>query len=211
MRGEYRSDHEPGDGHVLSQRASAGYDPPHVPPYAGPPPHGAPPGGPAGYGSPYAERTGPHGERLRPQGEYSEPYGEPPWFHGERPEPPGEPAGFYGESPEEESSLVRLYAVTGGRTVSSTRLAMEALVSSATSARLGLSYVREYRAISELCHQVRSVAEISALLGVPLGVARVLISDMESEGLVRVHHPHTDAGGPDLRLLERVLSGLHRL
>ncbi|MEV7006092.1 DUF742 domain-containing protein [Streptosporangium sp. NPDC051022] len=107
--------------------------------------------------------------------------------------------------------MVRLYAVTGGRTAPTTRLAMEALVSSATSARLGLSYIREYRAISELCHQIRSVAEISALLGIPLGVARVLISDMESEGLVRVHHPHSDARGPDRVLLERVLSGLHRL
>ncbi|GAA3099250.1 DUF742 domain-containing protein [Streptosporangium carneum] len=126
-------------------------------------------------------------------------------------EPYGEAPGFYGESPEEESSLVRLYTVTGGRTAPRTRLAMEALVSSATSAQLGLSYIREYRAISEICHQVRSVAEISALLGVPLGVARVLISDMESEGLVRVHHPHTAAGGPDLAVLERVLSGLHRL
>ncbi|MEV8632844.1 DUF742 domain-containing protein [Streptosporangium sp. NPDC051023] len=107
--------------------------------------------------------------------------------------------------------MVRLYAVTGGRTAPATRLAMEALVSSATSSQLGLSYVREYRAISEICHQVRSVAEISALLGVPLGVARVLISDMESEGLVRVHHPRSSAGGPDLTTLERVLSGLHRL
>ncbi|MFF5209845.1 DUF742 domain-containing protein [Streptosporangium sp. NPDC000396] len=107
--------------------------------------------------------------------------------------------------------MVRMYTVTGGRTAPRTQLAMEALVSSATSAQLGLSYIREYRAISELCRQIRSVAEISALLGIPLGVARVLISDMEAEGLVRVHHPQIDAGGPGLKLLERVLSGLHRL
>lgn len=128
----------------------------------------------------------------------------PDAWYGERPGEPGEPI-------EEESSLVRMYAVTGGRTAPSAGLAMEALISSATSARLGLSYVREYRAISELCRQVRSVAEISALLGIPLGVARVLISDMEAEGLVRVHRPRAEAGGPDLATLERVLSGLHRL
>ncbi|OUC82063.1 DUF742 domain-containing protein [Streptosporangium minutum] len=124
---------------------------------------------------------------------------------------PGYDGSPYGEPPEEESSLVRMYAVTGGRTAPRTRLAMEALVSSATSAQLGLSYIREYRVISDLCRQIRSVAEISALLGIPLGVARVLVSDMEAEGLVRVHHPQIDQDGPGPHLLERVLSGLHRL
>ncbi|SEM16668.1 Protein of unknown function [Nonomuraea pusilla] len=116
-----------------------------------------------------------------------------------------------GEPEPERSSLVRMYAVTGGRTAPRTGLAMEALVSSATSAQLGMAYTREYRAISELCRQVRSVAEISALLNVPLGVARVLVADMEAEGLVRVYQPQLDAGLPDRRLLERVLIGLRRL
>jgi hypothetical protein len=104
-----------------------------------------------------------------------------------------------------------MYAVTGGRTAPRSALAMEALVSSATSARLGGTYTREYRAISELCRQIRSVAEVSALLSVPLGVARVLIADMEAEGLVRIYQPQLEAGLPDKSLLERVLSGLRRL
>ncbi|MBB5778000.1 hypothetical protein HD596_004756 [Nonomuraea jabiensis] len=121
-------------------------------------------------------------------------------------------ASWHNDEPEpERSSLVRMYAVTGGRTTPRTELAMEALVSSATSARLGMTYTREYRAISELCRQVRSVAEISALLSVPLGVARVLVADMEADGLVRVYQPQLDAGLPDRGLLERVLSGLRRL
>jgi hypothetical protein len=116
-----------------------------------------------------------------------------------------------GDAEPERSSLVRMYAVTGGRTAPRTDLAMEALVSSATSAQLGPTYAREHRAISELCRQVRSVAEISALLSVPLGVARVLIADMEADGLVKVYQPQLDAGLPDRGLLERVLSGLRRL
>ncbi|TMR96507.1 DUF742 domain-containing protein [Nonomuraea basaltis] len=116
-----------------------------------------------------------------------------------------------GEPEPERSSLVRMYAVTGGRTAPRTQLAMEALVSSATSAQLGPTYAREFRAISELCRQVRSVAEISALLSVPLGVARVLIADMEADGLVKVYQPQLEAGLPDRSLLERVLSGLRRL
>ncbi|WP_263654832.1 DUF742 domain-containing protein [Nonomuraea aurantiaca] len=104
-----------------------------------------------------------------------------------------------------------MYAVTGGRTAPRGALAMEALVSSSTSMRLGMAYTREYRAISELCRQIRSVAEVSALLRIPLGVARVLIADMEAEGLVRVYQPQLEAGIPDKGLLERVLSGLRRL
>ncbi|GAA4218372.1 hypothetical protein FHR32_004629 [Streptosporangium album] len=178
----------PGGYRDGGQRPEDGYGPPwngHSG-YGGPPGGGTSPGGYPGYGgSPYGDSSG-----------------------GEHPGSSGLP---YGEQHEEESSLVRMYAVTGGRTTPRTQLAMEALVSSATSEQLGLSYIREYRAISELCRQIRSVAEISALLHIPLGVARVLISDMESEGLVRVHHPQIDQDGPGPQLLERVLSGLHRL
>jgi hypothetical protein len=121
-------------------------------------------------------------------------------------------ASWHDGGPEHErSSLVRMYAVTGGRTAPRSGLAIEALVSSATSMRLGMAYTREFRAISELCRQVRSVAEVSALLRIPLGVARVLVADMEAEGLVRVYQPQLEAGLPDTSLLERVLSGLRRL
>ncbi len=149
-----------------------------------------------------------------------------PSAHGAGAEPPGhgspgEPPGFgtrrdgrlgyepeHDEPAEEESALVRMYAVTGGRVVPSSKLAMEALVSTTTTTPLGLSYTREYRFISDLCRSVRSIAEISALLGVPLGVTRVLVSDMESEGLVRIHHPRVTAAGPGPDLLERVLNHL---
>ncbi|MBP2705294.1 DUF742 domain-containing protein [Microbispora sp. RL4-1S] len=115
-------------------------------------------------------------------------------------------------APAEQSSLVRPYAVTGGRTAPRMQLAMEALVSSATSVHQDLSILTpERQAICQLCRQVRSVAEISALLRVPLGVVRVVIADMAAEGLVQVHQPQLDAGKPDLNLLERVLSGLRRL
>ena len=66
----------------------------------------------------------------------------------------------------------------------------------------------------DLCRSARSVAEVSALLRLPLGVARVLVADMAVEGLLRLHQsqsPTTAGGQPDLRLLERVLSGLRKL
>jgi len=64
---------------------------------------------------------------------------------------------------------------------------------------------------SLLCRSVRSVAEISALLRVPPGVARVLTADLADEGLVRLDAPRLDEEQPALNLLERVLSGLRRL
>ena len=45
----------------------------------------------------------------------------------------------------------------------------------------------ECQSILGYCRDWRSVAEISAVLRMPLGVARVLIGDMAMEGLVRVH------------------------
>jgi hypothetical protein len=117
-----------------------------------------------------------------------------------------------GPEQEESSSLVRPYAVTGGRTAPRTQLALEALVSSAMSAHQDVSSLTpEYQAIISLCRQVRSVAEVSALLRMPLGVARILIADMAAEGFVHVHQQRLDAGKPDQNLLERVLSGLRRL
>jgi hypothetical protein len=108
--------------------------------------------------------------------------------------------------------LIRPYAVTGGRTAPRTQLALEALVSSATAPSVEPSTLStEYQAITSLCRQIRSVAEISAMLHMPLGVTRVLIADMADEGLVQIHHPSLDAGKPNLNLLERVLSGLRRL
>jgi hypothetical protein len=70
----------------------------------------------------------------------------------------------------------------------------------------------EHRDIATLCREVRSVAEVAALLSVPLGVARVLIADMAQLGLVSVHTSGAQPdGAPELDLLERVLSGLRRL
>jgi hypothetical protein len=110
------------------------------------------------------------------------------------------------------SSLVRPYTVTGGRTKPRYNLPIEALISAAPYPRQDITTLTpEYKAIIDLCRNWRSVAEVSALLRLPLGVARVLIADMAHEGLVRVHHSPSAEGQPDLQLLERVLSGLRKL
>jgi len=112
----------------------------------------------------------------------------------------------------EKSSLVRPYAVTGGRTKPSYQLQIEAMVSASHYEARDLSSLSpECQSILGYCRDWRSVAEISAVLRMPLGVARVLIGDMAMEGLVRVHQADHNQGRPDLNLLERVLSGLRKL
>ena len=113
---------------------------------------------------------------------------------------------------EQSSSLVRPYAVTGGRTKPSYQLQIEAMVSASHYEARDLSVLSpECQSILGYCRDWRSVAEISAVLRMPLGVARVLIGDMAMEGLVRVHQADHAQGRPDLNLLERVLSGLRKL
>ncbi|POM23073.1 hypothetical protein BTM25_52790 [Actinomadura rubteroloni] len=113
---------------------------------------------------------------------------------------------------EDGSSLVRPYAVTGGRTRPRYDLAVEALVTAAPFPPRDVAVLTpEYRAIMDLCRSARSVAEVSALLRLPLGVARVLIADMAAEGLLRLHQSRPAGAPADVGLLERVLSGLRNL
>ncbi|HEX6871435.1 MAG TPA: DUF742 domain-containing protein [Micromonosporaceae bacterium] len=119
---------------------------------------------------------------------------------------------------EPTGALVRPYAVTGGRTRPRLDIAIEALVETTqhgrASARDGLSQGREHQYIVTLCDgRLQSLAEISARMQLPLGVARVLVADMAADGLVAVYEP-TSIDGNDAvgtELLERVLSGLRKL
>lgn len=112
-----------------------------------------------------------------------------------------------------QPQFVRPYARTGGRTGANLSLPLEALIVTTPMGRFSDSITApEAREIALLCQDVRSVAEVAALISVPLGVARVLIADMAETGLVAVHNSAPPENGePDLALLERVLSGLRRL
>jgi hypothetical protein len=109
--------------------------------------------------------------------------------------------------------VVRPYSWTRGRTRPVQDLAIETLVSTSDEGRDMTSICSaEHAAIAELCTEMRSVAEVAALLSLPLGVARVLLADMIDTGLVHVHrNPMGWGDAPDLALLERVLDGLYRL
>ena len=117
-------------------------------------------------------------------------------------------------APAAHNPLVRPYAMTGGRTRPRYQLAIEALVSTTADPSRLQGQLPEHQRICRLCIEIKSVAEISALLTIPLGVARILVADLAEAGLVAIHQPGGDesAGGqPDVTLLERVLSGLRKL
>jgi hypothetical protein len=136
------------------------------------------------------------------------PWDDPPQRQPYQPAQPFPPA-------EEESGstrLVRPYTVTGGRTQPRYKLALEALVTATVYEPRDLSVLApECQAILQFCLDWRSVAEISAVLRLPLGVARILVADMSADGLVRIHQRDDSEGRPDLHLLERVLSGLRKI
>jgi hypothetical protein len=118
---------------------------------------------------------------------------------------------------EPTGALVRPYAVTGGRTKPRVEIAIEALVETTQrgrSSKDGFLQGREQQYIVTLCDgRLQSLAEISAKMQLPLGVARVLVADMAADGMVAVYEPTAldgnDAVGTEL--LERVLSGLRKL
>ncbi|GAB3283398.1 DUF742 domain-containing protein [Parasphingorhabdus pacifica] len=129
--------------------------------------------------------------------------------------PEQQDAGADAEPPAEEytvASSIRSYTWTGGRTKSNHQLEMETLVSTSETYRPGSLVRMEHQSIAEMCQHPRSVAEIGALLSVPIGVARVLLADMAELGLITVHQTVSESGSaPHLMLMERVLSGLRRL
>jgi hypothetical protein len=118
------------------------------------------------------------------------------------------------QRPAAPSGLVRPYAMTGGRTRPRYQLAIEALVSTTADPERLRGQLPEHQRICLLCREIKSIAEISALLTIPLGVVRILVADLAEAGLVQIHQPGGDessGGQPAVTLLERVLSGLRKL
>lgn len=111
--------------------------------------------------------------------------------------------------------LVRPYAVTRGRTEPASEIAIEAVLVTTSQGRQEARFAgRDMREIAHLCDkQALSLAEIASHVRVPLGVARVLVADMATEGLLALHETATEDDSYEgrMNLLERVLSGLRKL
>ncbi|MFD6069178.1 MULTISPECIES: DUF742 domain-containing protein [Amycolatopsis] len=109
------------------------------------------------------------------------------------------------------SRRIRPYALTGGRTKSSQLLLVETLISVPRyDPSLAEALMPESRALYERARDRSSIAELSVGLDLPLGVVRVLIGDLATQGAVFVH-PTAHAYNHDTNVLERILDGLKRL
>jgi hypothetical protein len=104
--------------------------------------------------------------------------------------------------------LVPAYALVGGRTRSRGRdLPIESMVTTTAEGLRSITTLRfEERDIVLLCRKPQSIAEVAARVHVPLGVARVLVSDLTANGHLAVHIPSSER--PERAVLERLLSGL---
>ncbi|MET0476218.1 MAG: DUF742 domain-containing protein [Mycobacterium sp.] len=114
----------------------------------------------------------------------------------------------------DEVSLVRPYTLTAGRTVSRVDLPLEAPISTLRSAQAPRWPGSDVRAkILTLGEESASVAEIAARLSLPLGVARVLIGDLVTQGYLRVDATLGASVSIDERrdLMGRTLRGLRAL
>jgi hypothetical protein len=117
-----------------------------------------------------------------------------------------------GTEGEEIGLRVRPYAMTGGRTRAATDLPIETILLVTTSGRERSAKMPfEKGEIVRLCSEPISVAEVSAYLKLPLGVARVLAGDLVADGLLDFNRSHNSGKRPDLKLLERVFDGLQAL
>jgi hypothetical protein len=119
-----------------------------------------------------------------------------------------------GGDDDPRGALVRPYAVTRGRTEPTRDIAIEAVLLTGERGVEASRYAgRDRVLIANLCRdRAQSLAEIAVSLRVPLGVARVLVADMITEGILTLHEP-LEAGDTEERInvLERVLIGLRKL
>jgi Protein of unknown function (DUF742) len=110
-------------------------------------------------------------------------------------------------------TLVRPYMLTRGRTSSSLGVfeLHAPVLALVAPEQLGRSATPEDRRIVELCQTPMSVAELSARLGAPVGVARVLVGDLVVARMVQVRQHEDHAEHRDVRLLERLLEGIRAI
>ncbi|MEW2301001.1 DUF742 domain-containing protein [Streptomyces sp. NPDC006655] len=101
--------------------------------------------------------------------------------------------------PADDTSFVRPFIITGGRAEPlQADLRLETLVVAVGAPDESLAFERRH--IVAVCAQPTTVAEVAHRVGVPLGVAKVLISDLVAAGRLACRQP---AELP-LQMLERI-------
>ena len=125
------------------------------------------------------------------------PYAEPSMPSWSEPAPPPAHAA---EEPGDDL-VVRPFMLTGGRTRPlHDGLRIETLLHAAPAA-LSAPLRFESRRIVELCQAPMSIADLSVALRVPLGVVRVIVADLVTDGYLRIEE---QLGELPIALIERI-------
>lgn len=112
---------------------------------------------------------------------------------------------------EAAGPLVRPYAVSRGRTRPTRHdLEMITLIVSMTT-ELDIDMDPEYGRIVHICQRPLSIAEVAAMLDLPLVVVKILISDLIDRGHVIFRSPPQTSDVPKMELLQAVLDGIRKL
>jgi Protein of unknown function (DUF742) len=115
----------------------------------------------------------------------------------------------------EAGPVVRPYAVTKGRTVPAPGTAVgliDVVVAVTAEPRPpnGVRLAPEHRQILALCQRPSTVVDLASDVDLPVGVVRVLLSDLSQYGILRIL-PAARGQVTNERLLRDVLDGLHAL
>jgi hypothetical protein len=114
----------------------------------------------------------------------------------------------------EAGPIVRPYALTKGRTVpaSGSYIGLIDVVTAVANPQLppDTRLSREHRRLLSHCRRPISVVDLASDIDLPVGVVRVLLSDLSQYGALRVVAPPEGQATND-RLLKDVLDGLHTL
>ena len=109
--------------------------------------------------------------------------------------------------------VARPYMLTGGRTRPRGRARLDLIdyiVRTGKSAG-GYPVTPERGQLLQLCRQPIAVADLASVTAIPLGLVRVLLADLISDGLVSVRTQAPAGPVTDTGLLQKVLDGLHAL
>jgi hypothetical protein len=113
---------------------------------------------------------------------------------------------------QDAGPVVRPYALTGGLTrPSGQRLDLLDMVRASRGAAQRLPYLTPEQAeLLECCQMPAPLADLAADLDLPIGVIRILVSDLCERGVVAIHRAQR-TGFTDLKILQEVVDGLRRL
>jgi hypothetical protein len=112
----------------------------------------------------------------------------------------------------EAGPVVRPYALTGGLTrPSGERFDLLDMVRTARrTAQDPPQLTPEQAELLQRCQMPAPIAELAGGLDLPVGVIRILVSDLRERGLVTIHRAQPAAFN-DLKILQEVVDGLRRL